>query len=367
MAVIRAVLSLFRQQKKYDANRALRLICTGMVVPVLFASQAMAQAGDARQKRLVVASFGGQLDNVYRTIFKKFEADNGVAIQWVPGTAPGNVAKLAATRNAPEYDLVLFENVTQRLASTQGLLAPVDETIVTHYKDLSPRARPKGHDGAAIGAFVTGIYYRRDEFKKRGWPAPVSWNDLSRPALCGYLGLERPGQVHTLNAVLMLGGGDPARIDQGIARYAALAKCARVLEPAAAKHEEKILMGEYPVGVYSSIRTLPLIKRMPELAFVLPKEGAIVSSTMVAAVKGAPNARLAQAFINWFLSPQSQAELMRQLFYSPANIHVAIPQDLLEMGIPDQKTLARMPVIDDDLLVEHRRDWTRKMEQALEN
>lgn len=343
------------------------LICAGMLVATLFACQAMAQASDVRQKRLVVASFGGQLDNVYRTIFKKFEEVNGVTIVWVPGTAPGNVAKLAATRTAPEYDLVLFENVTQRLASTQGLLAPIDTGIVTNYKDLSPRARPKGGDGAAIGSFVTGIYYRRDEFKKRGWAVPSSWNDLSRPELCGYLGLERPGQVHTLSAVLMLGGGNPGHIDQGIARYAALAKCARVLEPAAAKHEEKILMGEYPVGVYSSIRTLPLIKRVPAIAFVLPKEGAIVSSTMVAAVKGAPNARMAQAFINWFLSPQSQAELVRQLFYSPANTHVDIPQDLLELGIPDQKTLARMPVIDDDLLVAHRRDWTRKMEQALEN
>ena len=326
---------------------------------------ALSRSADARQKQLVVASFGGQLDDTYRKIFKDFETTHGVSIQWVPGTAPGNVAKLAASRAAPEYDVILFENITQRLASTQGLLAPIDENIVTHYKNLGPRSRAKANDGAAIGGFVTGIYYRRDAFAKRKWAAPTSWNDLARPEFCGALGLERASQVYTINAVLMLSGGDPAKIDQGIERFAALAKCARVLEPAAAKHEEKILLGEYLVGVNSTIRALPLIKRLPDLSFVLPKEGAIPSSTMVAAVKGAPNARYAQEFVNWFLAPEAQAVLTRELFYSPSNTTVSVPPDLLALGVPDQAVFARMPVVDDDIVVKERRDWTRKLERAL--
>lgn len=322
---------------------------------------------DARRQKIVVASFGGQLDDTYKKIFKPFEEKHGVTIQWVPGTAPGNVAKLAATKSAPEYDVILFENITQRVASTQGLLAAIDENAVPNYRDLIPKARAKGGDGAAIGLFVTGLYYRQDEFAKRKWAAPTSWNDLFRKEFCGHLGLEKATQVYTLNAVLMLAGGKTETIDQGIQRFAELGKCAKVLEPAAAKHEEKVLLGEYLVGVNSTIRALPLTQRIPGLVFVTPKEGAVGSATMVAPVKGAPNPAGAQAFVNWFLSPQAQGTLAKELFYTPVNSKVTLSPELVKLGVPPQDVYARLPAIDDDVVMKERRDWTRKLERALDN
>ncbi|MDQ8035706.1 MAG: extracellular solute-binding protein [Bordetella sp.] len=317
------------------------------------------------QQRLVVASFGGNLDQVYRRALAGFEARHGVTIEWVPGTAPGNIAKLQAGRAAPEYDVVFCENITQRQAAQQGLLAAIDPAAVPHYAALTERARAPGADGAGIGGFVTGIYYRREAFAQRGWGAPASWDDLARPELGKVLGLERATQVYTLNAVLMLAGADPARIDAGIARFAQIARHAQVLEPTAAKHEEKILLGEYLVGVNSTIRALPLVARQPDLTFVLPREGAVVSHTMVAPVRGAPHAALAQAFVNELLSPEVQAMLMRELFYSPVHREVAVPEALRALGVPDQATLAAMPRIDDDVVVAQRRDWTRRLERAL--
>lgn len=320
-------------------------------------------SAQAAPEKLVVASFGGQLDEVYKKAFDAFQREHDVTIEWVPGTAPGNVAKLAATRNSPEYDLILFDDINQRVASGEGLLAPVDTTQVGNWSNLTPGAQRA--DGVSIGAFVTGIYYRADVFKAKGWAAPTSWNDLFRPELCGHLGLERASQVYTVNAVLMLADAQPTKIDQGIARFTDLAKCARVLEPAAAKHEEKILLGEYLAGVNSSIRALPLTQRINGLSFVLPKEGAVVSSTMVSAVKDAPHPALTQAFIDWFVSPGVQEQLMRELYYTPVNLTVQVPQKLHDLGVPDQATLARQPKIDDRDVVEHRRDWTRKLERAL--
>jgi putative spermidine/putrescine transport system substrate-binding protein len=342
----------------------LRYAGAAMAAPWVLPRAAHSQSA-ATGTRLTVASFGGQLDEVYRRVFSGFEAEHGVRIDWVAGTAPGNVAKLQATRSAPEYDVILFENVTQRLASSQGLLAPIDPAVVTNYAALTERSRAKASDGAAVGGFVTGLYYRRDAFAQRGWAPPRSWNDMERPELAPVLGLERASQVYTLNAVLMLAGADPARIDAGISRFAAVGKRVRVLEPAAAKHEEKILLGEYLAGVNSTIRALPLTRRLPDLAFVLPEEGAVTSSTMVAPVRNAPNPALAQAFINAFLAPAAQEVLMRELFYSPAHAGVAVPDDLRALGLPDQQTLARMPVIDDDVVVSQRRDWTRKLEREL--
>lgn len=313
---------------------------------------------------LTVASFGGQLDEVYKEVFREFEQQNQVRIQWVPGTAPGNVAKITATRNAPEYDLLLSDNINQRIASNDGLLAPINPAIVSNWSALIPQGQAKGQDGAAIGLFITGLYYRTDEFAKRGWAAPTSWNDLFRPEFCGHLGLERASQVYTLNAVILLADADTRNINRGISRFAELSKCARVLEPAAAKHEEKILLGETLIGVNATIRALPLTRRL-ELAFVLPEEGAVISSTMVSPVKNSPNPELAQQFINWFLSPQAQAVLVQKLFYAPVHQAVSIPEDLKALGIPDAETLGRLPDIDLDDVVNNRRDWSRLLERAV--
>lgn len=341
-------------------RRFLRAAALAATAPALLSRHALAQ-----ERRLVVASFGGNLDQVYRRALADFEGRHGVRIDWVPGTAPGNIAKLQAGRDAPEYDVVFCENITQRQASQQGLLAPVDAAQVAHYAALTDRARPQGQDGAGIGGFVTGIYYRPAAFAERGWAAPAGWADLERSEFAPVLGLERATQVYTLNAVLMLAGADPARIDEGIARFARIARGVQVLEPTASKHEEKILLGDYLIGVNSTIRALPLVARQPDLAFVLPAEGAVVSHTMAAPVRGAPNPQLAQAFVNELLSPDVQQILMRELFYSPVHRDVAVPDDLRGLGVPDQQTLARMPRIDDDQVVAQRRDWTRRLERAL--
>ncbi|MBD1589835.1 extracellular solute-binding protein [Pseudomonas typographi] len=319
----------------------------------------------AERQKLVVASFGGKLDEVYKQVFEPFRKAHDVDIEWVPGTAPGNVAKLAATRNSPEFDLILFDDINQGVASSQQLLAPIKDSKAIPWNALTDRAKAAGGDGAAIGAFVTGIYYRADVFKDKGWAPPTSWDDLSRQEFCGHLGLERATQVYTLNAVLMLANAQVSQIDKGIARFTELAKCARVLEPAAAKHEEKILLGELLVGVNSSIRALPLTQRIDGLKFVLPKEGAVVSTTMVSAVRNAPHPALTEDFIAWFVSPEVQDQLMRKLFYSPVNVNVDVPQQLHELGVPDQATLDRQPKIVDTDVVEHRRDWTRKLERSL--
>lgn len=317
--------------------------------------------------KLVVASFGGKLDQVYKALFTDFEKQHNITIQWVPGTAPGNVAKLAATAQSPEYDLVLFDNINQRVASQQGLLAPIDEQVVKQWGDLQKWAQAKGKDGVAVGGFVTGIYYRKDIFAEKGWPEPTSWGDLANPQFCNSLGLERASQVYTLNAVVMLADAKLDNIDKGIDRFVQLAKCTPVLEASAAKHEEKILLGEYLIGVNSSIRALPLTPRIKGLTFVIPKEGAVTSSTMVSPVKNGPNPTGAQAFINWFINPDVQQKLMNELFYIPVNRQVTVPAELHELGIPDQATLAKLPVIDDDVIVENRRNWAVKLEQKLNN
>ena len=319
----------------------------------------------AAPSELVVGSIGGFLDETLKRVSVPFEQKHNVTIRWVPGISAEKLAKVEASKSNPEFDVVIIDDPFQILGSTRGLWEKIDTSIVTHYKDLYPQARARSDDAVGIGFFFAGIFYRADEFEKRGWPAPQSWNDLFKPEFCGKLGIPHPNFAYGIQLLLMLAGGNPDRIDDGIAKLATLKNCIAVLEPSAPKLEEKIQLGEYVIGVHGNIRIIPLTKKGHPVRYVFPKEGSINSVTMLAPVKNARNPRMAQELTNWLISPEVQKELIEALYYGPANTKVVVTKDMREIGIPDAEMISRLKIVTDSGNVESRRSWVRKTERAM--
>jgi len=312
-----------------------------------------------------VASFGGSLDAEFKKVFAPFEKERNVTIHWTPAAPAENVAKIAAAQASPEYDVALLEGQTQYLGSARGLWAPIDESIVGNIKNLNPLARSYNNDGVGVGFHYVGLFYRPEEFQKRGWAAPHSWNDLFRPELCGQIGFMHPNVSYTIQTLIMLSGGDTARVPDGIARLATLKDCIPVLEPSAPKLEEKMQLGEYLIGFHVSVRTIPLMLKGVPIKFVLPDEGSNFNQSMASAVKNAPHPKLAQEFLNHFISPSVQKQLMEDVYYGPANLEVAVPPALKEIGVPDTEVLKRFTPVDVRVVDKQRMAWVRQVERAM--
>ncbi len=350
------------------AFRSKMLISTSIIAAALattsFVESASAQA-PTKSVVLNIASLGGQLDKVFKKAFAPFEQEKGITIRWNPSVSAENLAKVVATKANPEFDVALVENLSHSIGSARGLWATVDEKVVTNYADLYPQARPKNNDGVGIGFFLAGLFYRSDEFQKRGWAAPTSWEDLFRPEFCGLIGLQHPNVSYTIHTIIMLAGGDPNRAEKGIERLAKLKDCIPVLEPSAPKLEEKIQLGEYLVGIHGNIRTVYLIKQGAPVKFTYPKEGTVAAVTIAAPVKNAKNAALAQEFINWYIRPDVQKQIMEGLYYGPTNRKVEISAEMKSLGVPDSELMKKMITVDDSVIVDKRRDWVRQIERAL--
>ena len=335
--------------REHAIGRLLRaLLVLGWAGLAIFApaSRSTAPTSD-RTAVLNVASLGGELDVVFKKVFKPFEEQNHVTIHWTPGVSAENVAKVAASRASPEFDVALVENLAYYQGSIQGLWAPVDESVVTHYKDLFPQAQPRGKDAVGVGFFYAGFFYQPQEFAKRGWAPPRTWNDLFRPEFCGRIGLMHPNVSYTIHTIIMLAGGDVTKVQDGIARLAKLRDCIPVLEPSAPKLEEKIQLGEYLVGVHGNIRTIYLMKKGYPVKFVYPEDGTVAAVTMAAAVKNAPNAKVAQEFLDWFIRPDSQQQIMEGLFYGPTNRTLVVSEQMKQLGVPDAELMKKMIAVDD--------------------
>jgi len=207
---------------------------------------------------------------------------------------------------------------------------------------------------------------QRQEFAKRGWAPPTKWNDLFRPELCGRVGISHPNVSYGLFTLIMLGGGDPAKVGDGIAKMAANKKCFPVLEPSAAKLDEKIQLGEYLMGVHGSVRVISLMQKGAPIKFVVPEEGTIAAATALSPVKNSAHPKLVQEFCNWILRPESQLLLMQKAFYSPTNTTVTIPRERHEMGVPSAATVVNRSIfVSDKTIYDNRRAWIRELERAM--
>jgi putative spermidine/putrescine transport system substrate-binding protein len=335
------------------------------VLVALCAGSGLADAQAPAPSTLTVASFGGGLDAVYKKIFEPFEKQYNVTIRWIPSSAAENLAKIKATRAKPEYDVAMLENFLLYSGAKEDLFEPVNETIVTNYKNLYPQARPVGNVGAPIGFLYQGIFYRPDEFAKMGWAPPTSWNDIFRPEFCGHLGILHPNVSDGMRTLLIFAGGDTKRVPEAIASLGKLKSCVPVLEPSSPKLEEKVQLGEYSVGVINSIRAIPLIQRRYPIKFVLPKEGTMAGYSAAVAVKGAPNPKMAQEFMNWFLRPEAQQQLMAELFYSPTNRTVPVPKNLADMGVLSSEGMKTLMPVNDEDIFKQRAAWVRQAERAM--
>ena len=334
-------------------------------VMVLFASVASAQQG-AAPSELVVAALGGALGQSIKEVFEPFEKQYNVKIRWVTaGASAEYVARVAATKEKPEYDLVFGDMATQETGSTQELWAKLDEKIVTNYKDQLPSARSPRDDIVFFGFVATGLFYAKGEFEQRGWKPPTHWSDLLNKEFCSRVGINHPNVLYGMHALIMLGGGGPDKISHGIAKFAENKGCIPVLEPTAAKLEEKIGRGEYLIGVHGSVRIIPLAKKAIPVKFVIPAEGAVIFAAGVSPVKNAAQPRLAQEFCNWILRPDVQMELMEKAFFGPTNATVKVPKAFAELGVPDANAVKRSIIIPGKTFSENHEAWLRQFDAAI--
>lgn len=316
---------------------------------------------------LVVATYGGSLGASLKEVFEPFEKQYNVTIRWVAGgSSAESVARVSATKEKPEFDLVFGDTMTHYTGSAQGLWATIDESIVTRYKDQTPKAKVPTNDVITFGFFLAGLFYQDKEFAKRGWKPPTRWADLFRPELCGRVGIAHPNVTYGLHAVLMLGGGDPAKIGDGIAKIAANKNCIPVLEPSAPKLEEKVQLGDYLIGAHGNIRIIPLMQKGAQVKFLIPDEGALIAASTVSSVKNSAHPRLGQEFCNWILRPDVQIKLMEKAFYGPSNMTVPVPRKMAELGVLNADALKRAIYIPEKIIYENRRAWIRAIERAME-
>jgi putative spermidine/putrescine transport system substrate-binding protein len=335
----------------------------------LVATVALCGAATAQEKTLYVAAYGGSFEQVMRKeVFRPFEKQHGVKVEYVAGNSTDNLAKLQAQKGNQQIDVVLLDDGPMYQAIALGFCAPLAGAPI--YDELYKVAAFPSGKAVGVGMVGTGIMYNKKYFDEQHWPAPTSWNDLKDPKYHKKLvipPLNNTYGLHTLVMMARLNSGGEKDIDPGFkAIKQEVDPNVLVYEPSPGKMSELFQSNQAVIAVWGSGREKALEDTGFPVAFVYPKEGGIALEVAACPVAGGQGKPEAQAFVQFLLTPAIQVVLAQGAGLGPVNKTVNLPPDK-QAGIPyGPAQVNKLIVIDWDTVNQHREEWNKRWTREIE-
>ena len=295
---------------------------------------------------------------------KAFEAETGIKVVYdVYDSNEVLEAKLLA--GSAGYDVVVPTSTFLRRQIPAEVYQPLDREKLPHWQNLDPElmqaaeADDPGNAYAAVYLWGTnGIGYNVGKVAERlGADAPVdSWALVFDPAYaakladCGITMLDTASEMVPL-ALAYLGLPVDSTKAEDLGKVADLFAAVRpyVRYFNAVQYNNDLAAGEVCVSVGFSgdvFMAADAAAEGVEIAYSVPKEGAMLWFDMLAVPADAPNPSGAHAFIDFLLRPEVIAEVTNAVFYPNANAGAAPfvdPEILADPSIyPTPEVMARL-------------------------
>jgi putative spermidine/putrescine transport system substrate-binding protein len=322
---------------------------------------------------VVLGCYGGSIEAFFRNaVLPPFEAETGIKVTYVSGTALSLLSKLLATRDQPELDVNWANNLTHAAAVQAGLIERIDPAIVTRMGELLPIAHTPGDVGVTTQIASTGLQYNTELFKRAGWAPPTSWLDLWDPKYKGKVALYSIAILYSqqlLGLMARLTGGDETNVGPALKKIKELKDMGNIAVFANTPAEMDSIMaqGQAWITVNGGVRALAMQAAGAPMAFVAPKEGAIRFDLVMEPVKGAAHPREAQQFINFFLRADIQEKCAENLFYGPVNESAKVPERLVGIIPYGRKAIADLVQLNAQVVNRDLSDWIDQWNRTIES
>ncbi|MCM3569251.1 ABC transporter substrate-binding protein [Neobacillus mesonae] len=320
-------------------------------------------------KTLVLAAYGGSYEKKFKEIvIPKFEKEFGVKVKYITGSSVDTVSKLQAQKDNPEIDVAFIDDGPQAQAKSFGLLAPLDEKIVTNLANVYDIAKDKDQVGVGFGIVSTGLAYSKEAFEKNNWEPPTSWNDLADSKFKGKLVLPSISNTYGVHLLIMAAktnGGDEKNIEPGFEKLKEMSKNAVTFDKTA-DVSNYFMQGQTVASAWGSSRVFTLKDTGFPIEFVIPKEGAPALMLTANVVKNAPHEELAQKFVNYILSEEVQKEFALSVFDGPVNKNVKLSGDITEKIPYGDEQISKLIKVDWEYVNQKRAEWTERANKEIE-
>ncbi|CCQ97717.1 Extracellular solute-binding protein family 1 [[Clostridium] ultunense Esp] len=241
-----------------------------------------------------------------------FEEATGYKLELVTGNGAEIMSRIEAEKGNPHWDVVWMDAMPSihQLGKSGQLL---EGWIPKNYENLTDFAKafvPENHSYYPTGAHAAAVLvYNTKAFTRE--TAPKSWDDLTKPAFKGSLGMADPAvaaPAYPFVAWFFQNKG----MDGGKAYFDALFKNGAKVYPKNPNVAKALTGGEIKVAALQESNAYTLKNQNEPVEIVWPEEGAPASVRVVAIQKQTKHLEAAKAFVEFLLDPKTQQKLIDQ-------------------------------------------------------
>ena len=339
-------------------------------IAAMFAVSTFAGNAVAADKKIYLGGYGGSFEKLLKEkILPPFEKETGAQVVFVPGNSTDTLAKLQAQKEKQELDVVFLDDGPMYQAVSFGFCDTVKDAAI--FNDIYDIAKMNTDKAVGAGFVVTGIAYNKEMFKKNGWDAPTSWNDLADPKYKGKLVVPPINNTYGLHGLVMtakMNGGDENNIDAGFKAFGEkVAPNVLVFEPSSGKMSELFQNGEIALSVWGSGRLKSLADTGFPGGFVYPKEGGVALMVATCPVVDSDVPELAQKLVQHFLKPEYQVLLAETVGFGPTNKKAELPKELGDKLPYGPEKINALNAVDWNVINPKRGEWTKMWSRQIEN
>lgn len=308
-------------------NRSRRAMLKAVGAAALMSGAGMGRAFAAG--RIAAATFPGAWETAHRSfLVPAYEKASGGSVSLMPTMPLEIIAKTAAARNNPPFDVIVADEGTFAVAVQQGLIESIPSERLPNLKYLPEKFVDPNGLGVYVSAQVVGIAYNTEKIKV----APTSWNDLLKPEYKGRVGVVGFGSAVGpvwLTEVAKMRGGSETNMEPAFAYLRELMPNIGAVASSPGQLATLIQQGQVDICAHYSNNVGDLQAKGVPVELARPDTGWGIVRTSMHIVKNSKEPALAAAYINAALDAGVQSQLADAPYYLvPTNVKVPYSKGL---------------------------------------
>lgn len=302
----------------------IRLTAMISAIALTVATAAFA-AAPARAESITVESWGTTWDMGLRTIADNFTKATGIEVVSIPqASSTEALVKLQAMAAKPSIDVwFTTASVATRAEQDKKLFLPIDKAKLGNAPDLIAGA--ESEYWVAAYYYPLSIVYRPDMVS-----APITgWKDLWATRFKGEIAAPAIDmyQARLLLIAATINGGSIDKIDPGFVGLKALAPNVATWYESDSDGRKALSMGDAAVLIAPPALAKAVSDDGVAVKIVSPPPTPVMFDTMM--LVNTPKHDAGEKFIDFVLSPASQALLAKEQNVGPVNVNAKPPADVV--------------------------------------
>ena len=280
---------------------------------------------------LVVATWGWAEAGLME-LAADFEETYNCTIVVDPTSGNGDrLNKLMAERNDPTADVVMLTKSFAETGAQEGLFEPIDTSVVTSLDHLYDFALDANGYGPCYSLCRYGIMYNADALEQLGLEPPTSYQDLFDDKSAGMVAL--PDMTSTAGPYMLVAmaeamGGSQEDVTPAMTLMQEKKDNINIWYTASSDVVNAFTTGEANITVFMDINMPGLMESGLNMVWVDAEEGSFAAPATINVVKGCQNPELAQLFVEYMISDETQSKVAEAMNEAPVNKNATMPDEL---------------------------------------